>query len=225
MQNLIASAYHSRASLLATILAVVVLVFSASRLIGDIRGSLNAIWEVTGRAGGGFKGYLVGKLVDLAMIIGLAILILGTLLASTAASAVTRYFAQAVPFPALFLELSSIFFSLVVVTGFLSALFRGLPNVDLLWRDVLLGAALSAVFFEIGNYVIGLYLGRSSVASVFGAAGSFAVLMIWMYYSAIIVLFGVEVTRAYRLGREVAEKQKAIGSRKDQKAAGGRRAG
>ena len=171
VQSLIASAYHSRASLLATVLAVIVLVFSASRLIGDIRGSLNAIWEVRGHAGGGFKGYLVGKLIDLAMIIGLAVLILGTLLANTAASTVTKYFAQTLPFPALFLELSSIVFSLVVITGFLSALFRGLSHVDLIWRDVLLGAALSAVFFEIGNYAIGLYLGRSSLASVFGAAG------------------------------------------------------
>ena len=198
VQSMIASVYRSHASLPATILAAIVLVFSASRLIGSIRSSLNDIWEVAGHAGGGLKGYLVGKLIDLAMILGLAVLVLGTLLANTAVSGVTRYFENKVPFPTLFLQVGGVAFSFLVVTGFLSAIFRGLPNVRLSWRDVLFGAGVSAAFFEIGNYVIGLYLGRSSLSSVFGAAGSFAVLMIWMYYSAIVVLFGVEVTRSSR---------------------------
>ncbi len=171
VQSMIASAYRSHGSIPATVLAVIVLVFSGSRLIGDIRNSLNTIWEVMGRAGDGFRGFLVGKLVDLAMIFGLAVLVLATLLANTAVSAITRYFARSIPFPTLFLQLSSVILSLVVITAVLTAIFRGLPNVRLGWRDVALGAGLSAVFFEIGNYVIGLYLGRSSLASVFGAAG------------------------------------------------------
>jgi membrane protein len=209
VQSMIASAYRSHGSIPATVLAVIVLVFSGSRLIGDIRNSLNTIWEVMGRAGDGFKGFLVGKLVDLAMIFGLAVLVLATLLTNTAVSAITRYFARSIPFPTLFLQLSSVIFSLLVITGVLTAIFRGLPNVRLGRRDVALGAGLSAVFFEIGNYVIGLYLGRSSLGSVFGAAGSFAVLMIWMYYSSIIVLFGVELTRAYALGRVAAPRLEA----------------
>jgi membrane protein len=213
VQSMIASAYRSSGSIPATVLALIVLVFSASRLIGDIRNSLNVIWEVIGRAGGGLKGFLVGKLVDLGMIFGLALLVLATLLANTAASAITRYFARSVPFSALFLQISSIIFSLLVITAVLTAIFRGLPNVRLGWRDVVLGATLSAVFFEIGNYVIGLYLGRSSLSSVFGAAGSFAVLMIWMYYSSIIVLFGVELTRAHTLRRISTPTLAAVESR------------
>jgi membrane protein len=198
VQGVLANAYQSPATVPATILAGLVLIWSSTRLVGDIRKSLNTIWEVQGRGGDGFKGFLIGKLIDAGMVLVLAVLFLLTVAASIALSAVTHYFAQNLPFPTLAFYLSGLFFSLVVAAVFLAVIFRWLPNLNLAWRDVALGSALSAMLFEVGNYVLGYYLARSSPGSAFGAAGSFVVIMVWMYYSAIIVLFGVEVARAYR---------------------------
>jgi membrane protein len=196
LQSLLHSAYVSKASVPATVIAFLVLIFSATRLVGDVRGSLNSIWEVQGRGGGGFKGYLVGKGIDVIAVFVLAGLLLVTLLANTAVNAINRYFAERVPFSGTWLQISSILFSFIVATVVFTIVFRWLPNTDLGWMDVAFGGVLSAALFTLGNYVLGLYLGRSTPGSIFGAAGSFVVIMIWMYYSSIIVLFGVEVTRA-----------------------------
>jgi membrane protein len=198
LQSVLANAYHSRATVPATIIAVLVLLWSGTRLLGDIRGSLNTIWEVQGHGGTGFRGFLIGKLIDLAMIFVLALLFLLTVAANIALSTITRYFAQLVPFPALLLSISGVLFSFLVAAVFLAVIFRWVPNLKLDLRDVALGACLSAALFELGNYVLGLYLTRSSPGSAFGAAGSLIVIMVWIYYSAIIVLFGVEVARAVR---------------------------
>lgn len=198
LQSVLASAYHSRATVPATIIAVLVLLWSGTRLLGDVRGSLNTIWEVQGHGGTGFKGFLIGKLIDLAMIFVLAVLFLLTVAANIALNTISHYFAQLVPFPALLLYVSSVIFSFVVAAVFLAVLFRWLPNLNLGLRDVALGACLSAALFELGNYVLGFYLTRGSPGSAFGAAGSLIVIMVWIYYSSIIVLFGVEVARAHR---------------------------
>lgn len=198
IQDVINSASTSSASVPATIVAVLVLLFSASRLIGDMRGALNTIWEVQGHGGGGFKGFLIGKLIDIAMIIGLAVLLLATLGGNTAVNAITHYFESILPFPSWLLQAIGIAFSLTVAIIVLAVIFRFLPNIALAWKDVFLGALLSGIFFTIGNYFLAFYLARTSPGSVFGAAGSLVVIMIWIYYSAIIVLFGVELTKANR---------------------------
>jgi membrane protein len=198
VQGVLANAYQSRATLPATTLAVLVLLWSSTRLVGDIRGALNTIWEVQGRGGTGFKGFLVGKLIDFGMVLVFAALFLLTVAANLALTTVTHYFAHAVPLPAEALYVSGLAFFAVVAFIFLSVIFRWLPNRTLPLRDVALGAGLSAVLLEIGNSVLGFYLARSSPGSAFGAAGSFVVIMVWMYYTAIIILFGVEVSRAYR---------------------------
>jgi len=122
---------------------------------------------------------------------------LASTLANTAVSALTGYFSDILPMPGWVLQLIGIVFSLVVTTIFLTIIFRFLPNIKVRFVYIIMGAAVTAVLFSIGNYVIGRYLGRTSPASAFGAAGSLAVIMIWMYYSAYIILFGAEVTRAY----------------------------
>ncbi len=197
VQELIANAYRSRASVPATVGAVLVLIYSSTRLIGDVRGSLNTIWEVPGRGGGGFKGYFIGKAVDVAMVFGLAGLLLITLAAEIAANAITRYFTGVLPFSAAIFQTSTILFSLVIATAVFVVVLRFLPNTRLALRDVALGGCISAVLFTIGNYALGYYLGRTSPGSIFGAAGSFVLIMVWMYYSSLIVLFGVEITRAH----------------------------
>ncbi len=154
-------------------------------------------------------GFVFGKLIDVGMVIGIGFMFVATMLANTAVSAITGYFYDRLPMPGWLLQLIGIVFSLLVTTMFLTIIFRALPNIKIRFLYILMGASVTAVLFSIGNYVIGRYLGRTSPGSAFGAAGSLAVLMIWMYYSAYIVLFGAEVTRAYAQRGRLRKKKAA----------------
>ncbi len=197
IESLLAEAYVAGGSVVATIIAVALLLFGASRVIGGLRGALNDIWGVEARAGGGIKGFVLTKLFDLGMVLVMGFMFLATMLASAAASVSIHSFADALPIPGLAVRVGSVLFSLLVVVFFIAMVFRVLPNIRVPWRDILVGSAVTAVLFSIGNYVIGIYLGRASVDSVFAGAGSLVVLMIWIYYSTQIILFGAEITRAH----------------------------
>ena len=202
VQSLLARVYSSKGTLVATILAVLVLLFGASRVIGAMRGALNDVWGVKGRAGGGVKGYVLTKIFDLGMVLVIGTLFVATMAANAVASAVVGRFTDALPLPNWALVVAGIAFSLIVVISFVTLVFRVLPNMRVPWRDALVGAAMTAVLAGIGNYLIGLYLGRASITSVFGAAGALVVLMIWTYYIAQIVLFGAEIARAHHDRRD-----------------------
>jgi membrane protein len=197
IQSMLAGLYQSGGTAVATVLAVLLLFWSSTRLVGATRGALNDIWGVQGRGGSGILGFILGKLIDLGMVIGIGLMFLASMLANTAVSALTGYFSDRLPLPGWVLQGIGIVFSLLVITLFLTIVFRVLPNIKARWLHILAGASVTAVLFTIGNYLIGRYLGRTSARSLFGAAGSLAVIMIWMYYSAQIVLFGAEITRAY----------------------------
>lgn len=197
LQGMIGGAYRSRASIPATAVATLVLIWSASQLVANMRGSLNTIWEVRSGGGGGLKGFAVGKAFDVATMFALAGLLLISLAANTAVSALNHYFAEVIPFSGARLVASGIVFSLIVATAVFAIVFRWLSGVRLGRRELMLGSALSAILFTVGNYFLSFYLARSSPGSVFGAAGSLVVIILWMYYSSFMVLFGAEVTRAY----------------------------
>ncbi|OFV83358.1 MAG: hypothetical protein A2W26_12490, partial [Acidobacteria bacterium RBG_16_64_8] len=209
VQSMLAGAYRSRGETLATVLAILVLVWAATRVIGATRSALNDIWGVQGRGGGGFLGYVLGKLVDLGMVFVVGFMFLASMFANIAVSALNRYFSDVLPMPGWALQAMGIVFSLVVVTFFLTVIFRVLPNIKVRLSHILAGSSLTAVLFTLGNYLIGRYLGRTSPGSLFGAAGSLAVILIWLYYSTQIVLFGAEITRAYARRSEKREKQPA----------------
>ncbi len=197
IQDMLAGIYASGGLTVATVLAILLLIWASTRIIGAVRGALNDIWGVPGHGGSGFLGFVFGKLIDVGMVIGIGFMFVASMLANTAVSAITGYFSDRLPMPSWLLQLSGIAFSLVVITMFLTIIFRALPNIKIRFLYILMGASVTAVLFTIGNYVIGRYLGRTTPGSAFAAAGSLAVIMIWMYYSAYIVIFGAEVTRAY----------------------------
>jgi len=197
IQSMIAAIYGSTGLTLATVLAVLVLIWAATRIVGSVRGALNDIWGVQGHGGGGWLGFIVGKLIDVAMVIGIGFMFLLTMLANTAVTAMTTYFSQHLPLPGWLLQILSVLFSLAITIFFLAVMFRVLPNVKVRIVYILVGASITGILFTIGNYVIGMYLGRTSPGSAFGAAGSLAVLMIWFYYVSYIIIFGAEVTQAY----------------------------
>jgi membrane protein len=197
IQSSLVSIYESAGLTLATVLAILALVWAATRIVGSVRGSLNDVWGVKGHGGGGILGFLFGKLIDVGMVLAVGFMFLASMFANTAINALTRYFSSALPMPGWLLQVIGILFSLLVTTIFLTVIFRWLPNIKVRFLYILVGASITAVLFTIGNYVIGRYLGRTSPGSAFGAAGSLAVIMIWIYYVAYIIIFGAEVTKAY----------------------------
>ncbi len=197
IQSSLVSIYESAGLTLATVLAILALVWAATRIVGSVRGSLNDVWGVKGHGGGGVLGFLFGKLIDVGMVLAIGFMFLASMFANTAISALTGYFSSVLPLPGWLLQVIGILFSLLVTTIFLTVIFRWLPNIKVRILHILVGSSITAVLFTIGNYVIGRYLGRTSPGSAFGAAGSLAVIMIWIYYVAYIIIFGAEVTKAY----------------------------
>jgi membrane protein len=204
IQSMLAAIYQSSGLTVATVLAILALLWAATRIVGSVRGALNDIWGVKGHGGGGFLGFVIGKAIDIGMVIAVGFMFLASMFANTAVTAFITYFSQHLPVPGWLLQVFGVLFSLVVTTVFLSVIFRVLPNIKVRFLHILVGASITAVLFSLGNYVIGRYLGRTSPGSAFGAAGSLAVIMIWIYYVAYIIIFGAETTRAYaqRAGRK-----------------------
>ena len=193
----IESARHADGSLLATGLGVVTLVFGLWGVFGELQDALNTIWGVTTRPGRGVIGVIKKRFWSFTVVVGIGFLLLVSLAASAWLAALGKFFSRLLPLPAALMETTNALLSFVVITFMFAVIYKLLPDVMIAWQNVWTGAAVTAVLFTIGKTLIGLYLGRSSVASVYGAAGSLIVILLWVYYSAQIVFFGAEFTKVY----------------------------
>lgn len=197
IEDMINSANKPDSGIVATILSVATLLFGASGVFGQLQDALNTIWEVKTKPGRGVVGFIKDRFLSFAMVLGVAFLLLVSLLLTTAMAALglkadtlpetLRWLAQGVTFTVTF----------VVITALFAMIFKLLPDVQMAWRDVWLGAFVTAALFSVGKFAIGTYLGHSSMASSYGVAGSFVVLLVWTYYSAQILFFGAELTQVY----------------------------
>ncbi len=219
IQAMLAAIYRSSGLTVATVLAILALLWASTRIVGSVRGALNDIWGVKGHGGGGLLGFLIGKAIDIGMVLAIGFMFLASMFANTAVTALTTYFSQYLPLPGWLLQVFGVLFSLVVTTVFLTLVFRVLPNIKVRLLYILVGASVTAVLFSIGNYFIGRYLGRTSPGSAFGAAGSLAVIMIWIYYVAYIIIFGAEVTHAFAHRASMRRVQEAVTEAADEGAA------
>lgn len=178
---------------LTTMLGLGALLFGATGAFAQLQTALNTAWGVRpDPAQGGLRNFFIKRVLSLSMVLGIAFLLLVSLVVSTMLSAFGEVLAEAVPFlgqPLLFAL--NIVLSLAVITVLFAALFKVLPDAEVGWRDVWVGAAATAVLFVAGKFVIGLYLGQSNPGSVFGAAGSLVVILIWIYYSAMILFLDI----------------------------------
>jgi len=208
----IESARHAGGSLLATGLGVVTLLFGLWGVFGELQDALNTIWGVTTRPGRGVIGIIKQRFWSFTVVVGIGFLLLVSLAASAWLAAVGKLFSRLLPLPAALMETTNALLSFVVITFMFAVIYKLLPDVMIAWQNVWTGAAVTAVLFTIGKTLIGLYLGRSSVASVYGAAGSLIVILLWIYYSAQIVFFGAEFTKAYanRLGSRIVPSNDAV---------------
>jgi membrane protein len=193
----IGSARNAGASLLATGLGAITLLFGLWGVFGELQDALNTIWGVRTRPGRGVLGVIKQRFWSFTMVVGIGFLLLVSLAASAWLAALGKFFSGLLPLPAVVMETTNALLSFVVITFMFAVIYKLLPDVKIAWQNVWTGAAVTAVLFTIGKTLIGLYLGRSTVASVYGAAGSLIVILLWVYYSAQVVFFGAEFTKVY----------------------------
>ncbi len=202
-----------RTSVISTVIGVALLLFGATTVFGQLQDSFNKIWGVrTKPSKSGWLVLIVQRLLSLAMVLTIGFLLLVSLILTTTLTTLIGQVGGELPGSAAVLKIADTGIGLIVITVLFALLFKVLPDVRVRWRDVWLGAGLTAVLFTIGRYLIALYLGHSTVASIYGAAGSLVALLIWVYYSCAILFFGVEFTRAYRAAHrlKVVPKETAV---------------
>ena len=179
----------------ATALALIPLVFGLWGVFGELQDGLNTIWGVTPKPGRRLLHILRERFLSFAMVVGIGFLLIVSLVLSAWLAAVSTYVGRLLPAPADVLETVNFVISFAVITVSFALIFKLLPDVRIAWRDVWLGAGVTSLFFTIGKALIGLYLGKSAAAA--GAAGSLVVIVVWVYYSAQILLFGAEFTKVW----------------------------
>jgi membrane protein len=198
IQSLIESASRQGAGPRATIIGLLVLLFGSTSAFSQLQSALNTIWEVPPQVHAGPWAMVRARFLSFAAVLGTGFLLSVSLVLSAAVAAFGRFGWGWVPGIGRVLALADFLGSLVVHTLLFAMIFKLLPDVAIRWRDVWLGAAVTAGLFSIGKLVIGLYLGTSEVGAAYGAAGWVILVLAWVYYSAQIVLFGAEFTRAHQ---------------------------
>ena len=189
VEGLLASARKPESGLLAMLVGTALLITGASTVFGELQNALDRIWRAPAReAAKGWWKLIRVRLLSFGMILGIAFLLMVSLVLSAVVSALGRWWGLHVLDLALSFALTTLLFAMI---------YKVMPRVRIAWRDVWVGAAVTAALFALGKWLIGLYIGKSSVTSAFGAAGSLVVLMLWVYYSAQIFLLGAEFTRVY----------------------------
>ena len=201
VQNLLSNASQGSSGIIATIISVVILFFGASGLFGQIKVALNQIWGVVPpKAENGLQNVwnvVKARLLTFSLVVFMGVFLLATLAVTTALSALDAYLGGLwAGAGSLVSVLGDVVLVMVAVVLF-AIIFKILPDAEVAWRDVGLGALVTAVLFGLGEYLIGLYLTRTSVGSTYGAAGSLVVMLLWIYYSAQIFLIGAEFTQVY----------------------------
>ena len=196
LQTAVASAASKSSGIVATIIGIATLVITASGVFGEMQTSLNAIWKAKP------KGTTVSRLIraraaSLSLVAALGFLLMVSLVVSTLLTAFGNYLNSILPFGQIILTVLNVVVSLTLISFLFAAIYKVLPDRDLEWGDVVVGAIVTGVLFTIGKALISWYIGSSAVASSFGAAGGLIVLMLWVYYSAQIFLLGAEFTKVY----------------------------
>ncbi|MBA2662764.1 MAG: YihY/virulence factor BrkB family protein [Bradymonadaceae bacterium] len=196
IEQMIATAANFSAGIIATIIGIGALLWGASQVFVSLQTSLDQIWDVEPDESG-WRGSVRDKLRSFAMVLAMGLFLIGLLLVSTAVSTVAAVAGDLLPAEPIVWQTLNNVLSLALLSGAFAALFRFLPRVNPAWRDVWVGAAMTAALFVIGRWAVGLYLSNAAMASVLGAAGAFAVFLLWVFYMAQIVLLGAVMTRVY----------------------------
>jgi membrane protein len=224
IDDMIKSANKPTEGAIATTLSVITLLFGASGVFGQLQSSMNTIWEVQPKPGRGLWGFIRDRFLSITMVLGLAFLLLVSMIISAGLAAMGQVFHELPESLRWLAQGFHLSVSIIVLTLLFAMMFKYLPDVKIGWRDVILGAFMTAVLFTIGKFAIGMYLGHSSMASSYGVAGSFVVLLVWVYYSAQILFFGAEFTQVYanKFGSRIVPSENAVPVTEEARARQGR---
>ncbi len=197
IEDLIAHSHYRREGRLAAALGTITLLVGASGVFGELQDSMNTIWKVQAKPGRGIWNIIRERFLSFAMVLGTAFLLIVSLVASAVLAALGKYMANALQGYDRIFSLLEMAVSFIVLTILFGLIFKVVPDVKIGWRDTFLGAILTALLFTLGKFLLGVYIGRSGIASSYGAAGSLVVLVVWIYYSAQILYLGAELTQAF----------------------------
>lgn len=197
IEQILDKASKPKNGIIATVIGVVIALFGASGVFGALQDALNTIWGVKPKPGQGIRGFLKARFLSFGMVGGVCFLLLVSLAFSTLVQSLGGYLDKILPGgPALPLAINLVL-DLVVITMMFALIFRFLPDAKIAWRDVWVGAGMTTALFIIGKWALGLYLGSGSAGSAYGAASALITTLLWVYYSAQILLFGAEFTQVY----------------------------
>jgi len=198
VEKLLQSAHRPQGGVVAAVTGVLVLLLGATSVFGELQNALDRIWRAPAREkSSGWWNLLRSRLLSFGMILGIAFLLMVSLIVSALLSALGKLWGPAFQGWENVAHALDTLASFAIITLLFAMIYKIIPRVRIRWRDVWIGAAVTAALFAAGKFLIGLYIGKSSIASAFGAAGSLVVMMVWVYYSAQIFLLGAEFTRVY----------------------------
>jgi len=211
VQTMLAGASKPSEGLMATLIGLGALVFAAVGVVVQLKDALNTVWEVEDSKESGVWHFLRTYVLSFAAVIAVGFLLLVSLMLTTAIAALGKFYANSIP--EALLQPVGFVASFAIVALLFALMFKYLPDAEVQWRDVWLGALVTGLLFELGKFLIGLYIGKQGLESSFGAAASLVVVLIWVYYSAQIVLMGAEFTRAHALQNSAQNSSEARLSR------------
>jgi membrane protein len=196
--EIISNASFDATSAFAKSIGIITLIFSATTVFVSLQSSLNKIWGIKPKPGKGIVKFIVARLLSLAMVAVMGFLLLVSLVIDASLALFQGFLSQIMEGFALhILNAMNIIISFAIITVIFALVFKVLPDAKVKWRDVWVGSVVTTILFTIGKFLIGFYLGNSSFGSAYGAAGSLVIILVWIYYSTIIVLFGAELTSVY----------------------------
>jgi membrane protein len=197
VQGIVREAGKPGRGIVAAVSGGVAMIIGATTVFAELQSDLNRIWRAPGESGGGWLQIVTTRLTAFVLVLGIALLLLVAIVASTALSIIGAWWSTYLGGWSLVLQVLNFAVMFAAITTSFALIYRYVPEADVAWRDVWLGAAVTAVLFTIGRYLIGLYLSTAGVGSGFGAAGSLVILLMWVYYSAQVFLLGAEFTWVY----------------------------
>jgi membrane protein len=199
-------------SAMATIVGISLALFGASGVFGQLQDALNTIWGVKAKPGGGIVSFLRARFVSFAMLGGVFFLLLVSLTIEALLKGFSHYVQAHLPGGLAIAVSAYLIFDFAVVVMLFAMIFKFLPDAEIEWHDVWIGAVMTAIFFGMGKWALGLYLGSGAASSAYGAASSLITLLLWIYYSSQILLFGAEFTQVYanQAGRRVKPSEHAV---------------
>lgn len=194
VQEMVAHAGAEGSGVMATIISSVILAFSASGVFGELQDSMNTIWNVKPKPDAGFMETVKNRFFSFTLVLGVAFLLMVSLIASTLITAISH---RILPAQGWLWQSVNFIFSFAVISFLFAAMFKYLPDVKVSWKPVLIGGVATALLFTVGKHLLGWYLGRGATTSVYGASASLVAMLLWVYYSAAIFFFGAEFTQVY----------------------------